>query len=176
MLKNIGTVATQSVTALGQPIDARSRLDARPGELLGVRSPVRHVGGPLAADRSRKAARSAACTTSAACFPKAGRADRCADPGRTGAAQADSKGVVAVAELNRWSGRTTRRFLNDWVLHLWPDAVHRYPNIFKWDYLFDPAGGVASQRLDAQLFVANVDPSERYTQSLPGTTEHRIRS
>ena len=68
-----------------------------------------------------------------------------------------------------------RRFLNDWVLHLWPDAVHRYPNVFKWELLVGNAGQAGARRLESQHIVANVDPSERYTQSLPGTTKYRIR-
>ena len=68
-----------------------------------------------------------------------------------------------------------RNFLNDWVFHIWHDAADRYPNTFKWHFLVDKNDGHGDTRLDAQHFVANVDPSERYTLSLPGTTEHRIR-
>jgi uncharacterized protein with NAD-binding domain and iron-sulfur cluster len=69
-----------------------------------------------------------------------------------------------------------KRFLDDWVFQLWPDAVDRYPNDFKWDRLLvDPKQRRGAARLDGQHIVANVDPSERYTQSLPGTTKYRIR-
>jgi hypothetical protein len=69
----------------------------------------------------------------------------------------------------------TRNFLNDWVFHLWHNAADRYPNTFKWKWLVDKNHKPGDERLDAQHFVANIDPSERYTLSLPGTTEHRIR-
>jgi hypothetical protein len=74
-----------------------------------------------------------------------------------------------------------KTFLNESAFQLWPDAVHRYPKAFKWELLFDPADhreGVPRRagvlRLDAQHLTANTDPSERYTQSLPGTTKYRI--
>ena len=69
-----------------------------------------------------------------------------------------------------------RQFLDDWVFQLWPFAAFRYPNGFKWELLVDPSGPSGPERLNSQHFVANVDPSERYTQSLPGTTKYRIRS
>ena len=66
-------------------------------------------------------------------------------------------------------------FLSGWIFHLWPEAVHRYPNTFKWERLVAPKRLIGADRLNAQHIVANVDPSERYTQTLPGTTKYRIR-
>jgi uncharacterized protein with NAD-binding domain and iron-sulfur cluster len=85
-----------------------------------------------------------------------------------------------IAEVRETVKENVKRFLDEWVFQLWPDAVHRYPNVFRWEYLVDPrqvqAGRPAGpERLDVQHIVANVDPSERYTQSLPGTTKFRIR-
>ncbi len=70
-----------------------------------------------------------------------------------------------------------RRFLDEWMFHLWPDrnAAYRYPNAFQWNVLVDAARASGPRRLDSQHLVANVDPSERFTQSLPGTTKYRIR-
>jgi hypothetical protein len=42
------------------------------------------------------------------------------------------------------------------------------------DRFFDPSGATGPDRLRAQYWVANVDPSERYVLSLPGTLEHRL--
>ena len=86
-----------------------------------------------------------------------------------------SKASAAQKSTNALVKENTRRFLNDWVIHLWPEAVERYPSRFKWKVLTDKRNRVGEQRLDAQHFVANIDPSERYTQSLPGTTKYRIR-
>ena len=80
--------------------------------------------------------------------------------------------LEAVKELVK---QNAKRFLNQWLFHLWPNAVDRYPNVFKWELLVDKLDQPGAQRLDAQHFVANVDPSERYTQSLPGTTKYRLR-
>jgi uncharacterized protein with NAD-binding domain and iron-sulfur cluster len=65
-------------------------------------------------------------------------------------------------------------FLDEWIFQLWPDAVRRYPNTFKWELLVAPTGLSGPERLNSQHLVANVDPSERYTQSLPGTAKYRI--
>jgi len=83
--------------------------------------------------------------------------------------------TAALKEVKAYVSENARRFLDDWVFQLWPDAVDRYPNVFKWSLLVDPHERRGAERLNAQHIVANVDPSERYTQSLPGTTKYRIR-
>jgi len=71
------------------------------------------------------------------------------------------------------------RFLERDVVHLWPNAQVA-PGEFRWDLLVDPreaadgASPAGSARFDTQFFVANVNPSDRYTLSLPGTTAYRI--
>lgn len=93
----------------------------------------------------------------------------------------------AVAVARATVTEHARRFLDDSVFQLWPLACHRYPNTFNWDVLLNPTppGSDATPAnaprpfgLDAlalQHVVANIDPSERYTQSLPGTTKYRLR-
>ncbi len=66
------------------------------------------------------------------------------------------------------------RFLRRHALHLWPGSVARYPDEFRWDLLVDPAGGEGHDRFDAQYFRANVDPSERYVLSVPGSGRSRL--
>jgi hypothetical protein len=46
---------------------------------------------------------------------------------------------------------------------------------FRWDLLVGAGDDEGPARIDSQFVVANTDPSERYTQSLPGTGRHRIR-
>ncbi len=73
------------------------------------------------------------------------------------------------------------RFLNSEIHQLWPDAV-RSRGDFRWELLMDPnekSSAVDSARtdelqFDTQHWVANVEPSERYVLSLPGTTRYRI--
>ena len=43
-----------------------------------------------------------------------------------------------------------------------------------WSRFHDPAGGVGPARLAAQYLRANIDPSERYVLSLPGTAQYRL--
>lgn len=65
-------------------------------------------------------------------------------------------------------------FLRDAIMSLWPAAVHRYPTEFRWELLVDELDRTGAERFDAQFHRANVDPSERYVLSLPGTSKHRI--
>lgn len=57
-----------------------------------------------------------------------------------------------------------------------PGAVDSYPSEFRWDLL---AGADESQvghdRLHSQYFRANCAPSERYVQTLPGTSKFRLQ-
>ena len=48
------------------------------------------------------------------------------------------------------------------------------PDSLDWALLHDPSGAAGSARLRSQYWVANIDPSERYVLSVPGTTEHRL--
>jgi uncharacterized protein with NAD-binding domain and iron-sulfur cluster len=72
------------------------------------------------------------------------------------------------------------RFLNHDIGHLWPNAV-RAPGEFRWDLLVDPnepheartAPG-AEARFASQYWTANVNPSDRYALSLPGSSAYRI--
>ena len=73
------------------------------------------------------------------------------------------------------------RFLNSDIHQLWPRAV-RSNGSFRWELLMDPCQkGMATSPAQAdemlfktQYWIANVDPSERYILSLPGTTRYRI--
>jgi len=47
---------------------------------------------------------------------------------------------------------------------------------FDWSALFDPAGGSGEARLLAQYRRVNIDPTERYVLSLPGTSRYRLRA
>jgi uncharacterized protein with NAD-binding domain and iron-sulfur cluster len=65
-------------------------------------------------------------------------------------------------------------FLNRDVRHLLPKAVA--DGDFRWDLLCGGNGGVGPSRFDSQYWTANIDPSDRYVQSLPGTDRFRLRS
>lgn len=67
-------------------------------------------------------------------------------------------------------------WLPKWIGNMWPDSVN--PNTksgFDWDLLFDATGKLRGEaRLASQFVRVNVDPSERYVLSLPGTTRFRL--
>ena len=65
-------------------------------------------------------------------------------------------------------------FLRDAAGPLWPRGVLRYPTEFRWELLVDDADGTGPARFDSQFWRANVDPSERYVLSLPGTSRYRL--
>jgi uncharacterized protein with NAD-binding domain and iron-sulfur cluster len=79
-------------------------------------------------------------------------------------------------------------FLDHEVRHLWPKAADPEGG-FRWELLVDAndqhsneaasarrgeARAPGRSRFDSQFWVANVNPTDRYTQSLPGSAEHRI--
>lgn len=69
------------------------------------------------------------------------------------------------------------RFLNHDVGWLWPRAARRRGE-FRWEVLADDGGSGPERegeaRFDSQYWNANVEPSDRYVISLPGSTQHRI--
>ena len=74
--------------------------------------------------------------------------------------------------------RNAVRFLNRDVRALWPQAV-REDGRFDWDALAAPemspgANCVGEDRFQTQFWRANVNPTDRYVQSLPGSISHRI--
>ena len=66
-------------------------------------------------------------------------------------------------------------FLRRWARHLWPASVDPATGEFRWELI--AGGGTArdAARFDSQFWRANVDPSDHYVLSLPGTGRHRIK-
>ena len=83
---------------------------------------------------------------------------------------ADPQAVVAA---------NATRFLDEHAGHFWPNAAG--PDGFAWDELVDGNGdgggsqGRGPRRLAGQYVRANVEGSQRYVQSLPGSQRHRLR-
>lgn len=65
-------------------------------------------------------------------------------------------------------------YLETDVAHLWPQA-HRVDG-FRWELLHGPDGASREERLGGQYLRVNVDPSDRYVLSLPGTSTYRLRA
>ena len=72
------------------------------------------------------------------------------------------------------------RFLNEDVAHLWPNAAQD-PKHFRWNLVVDPrelpgaaVGPADESGFTSQFWTANVNPSDRYVLSLPGSAPYRI--
>ncbi len=67
-------------------------------------------------------------------------------------------------------------FLRHDVRNIWPHAER--DGDFRWELLCDSGGDAAASeaRIDGQYLRANVDPSDRYVLSLPGTGRYRLRA
>jgi uncharacterized protein with NAD-binding domain and iron-sulfur cluster len=72
-------------------------------------------------------------------------------------------------------GAQALRFLTRDVARIWPRAVDPATGEFDWALLVPQDSEVGCARLGAQYLRANVEPSERYVLSVPGSGRHRIR-
>lgn len=66
-------------------------------------------------------------------------------------------------------------FLQEGVGHFWPGAIDQSKG-FRWDLLAGAGERNGEDRFDSQFWRANVDPSERYVLSLPGSDKYRLRT
>ncbi len=90
-------------------------------------------------------------------------------------APSDPPGAKAAADAVRQNAIS---FLENDARFLWPDAVDRDGAGFRWSLLCgntgDSGGTGAADAFDSQYWRANVDPSDRYVQSVPGSGRYRI--
>jgi uncharacterized protein with NAD-binding domain and iron-sulfur cluster len=63
-------------------------------------------------------------------------------------------------------------FLNQNISVLWPESIHQ--GTFDLDSLVSIADAEGEARFREQFFRVNIDPSERYVLSLPGSTKYRL--
>lgn len=66
-------------------------------------------------------------------------------------------------------------WLNRYTCVMWPNAVEPGGS-FDWNLLLDDQNRSGEARFDAQFWRANIDPSERYVLSVPGSTQYRLRA
>jgi uncharacterized protein with NAD-binding domain and iron-sulfur cluster len=88
--------------------------------------------------------------------------------------------VAYLQQMKELVRRNAVDFLDRDVRHLWPRAV-RSEGGFRWELLVDPAEESDrtrpredAARFASQFWTANVNPSDRYALSLPGSSAHRI--
>ena len=68
------------------------------------------------------------------------------------------------------------QFLEQHTADLWPGAVRSGSKGLRWDLLMDPRNRKGAARFNAQFWRVNVDPSERYVLTVPGSTKYRLGS
>ncbi|WP_224372698.1 FAD-dependent oxidoreductase [Hyalangium versicolor] len=68
------------------------------------------------------------------------------------------------------------RWFREWTGALWPDATRYNPTGLDWELLTAPRNAQGVVRFDSQYWRANIDPSERYVLSPPGSTAARLGS
>jgi uncharacterized protein with NAD-binding domain and iron-sulfur cluster len=164
LLGNVGSVATQAAQLWLRP-SARE---------LGWRSPKTIVSGyalPFSvwADLSHLVARER--------WPSKHEPASCAylcGPLADAATSPDGDGSVNAKQSVRGQ---LEGWLDAHAAHLWPRSVPAGENAgFDYGLLVDPGDRVGKDRLEAQYYRANVNPTDRYIQSLPGTTRYRMRT
>jgi uncharacterized protein with NAD-binding domain and iron-sulfur cluster len=84
----------------------------------------------------------------------------------------DPAGFAARAE--RVAKSTGRAWLDANIAHLWPSASGAHG--LDWAKLVDPQNRTGEARFDAQYFRANVNPSDAYVLSVPGSGKHRLEA
>lgn len=68
-------------------------------------------------------------------------------------------------------------FLKNHIGHLWPNAtLPNNPQGLNWDLLIDFQNRQGVERFNAQYWRVNIDPSERYVLSVPGSTKYRLKT
>jgi uncharacterized protein with NAD-binding domain and iron-sulfur cluster len=70
--------------------------------------------------------------------------------------------------------RNALRFMQRDLAHLWPKVVSG--SDVRWDLLAGGGDARGIARFDSQYWRANVDPSERYVLSVPGSDKYRMRT
>ena len=68
------------------------------------------------------------------------------------------------------------QWLQDNAAALWSRTAAEGGAGFDWSRLYDASGGAGAARIDAQYVRVNIDPSERYVLSVPGSSAFRLRA
>ena len=77
-------------------------------------------------------------------------------------------------ELARYREKA-KKWLELNVGHMWTRAVREGTQGLDWDLLHDSRQRTGEERLDAQFFRVNIDPTERYVASFPDTSRFRLK-
>lgn len=67
-------------------------------------------------------------------------------------------------------------FLESAISYLWPSSADQGTKQFNWQLLCPSCRDFDSTRFSSQYWRANIDPSERYTLAVAGSTQYRLRT
>lgn len=67
------------------------------------------------------------------------------------------------------------RYMSGELVDIWPAARDADTGGFRWETLVGGGDAEGAARFDSQYWTANVDPSDRYVLSLPGSDSFRLR-
>lgn len=68
-------------------------------------------------------------------------------------------------------------FLKKDIGYLWPNATtEENPQGLDWNFLIDPQNRQGEERFNAQYWRININPTERYVMSVPGSIKHRLKA
>lgn len=87
---------------------------------------------------------------------------------------ADPRDLDQPQRANAEVRANVEHFVVEHLAHLLPGT--QGPDGFRWDLLCGAGSARGPARLDSQFWRANIDPSDRYVQSLPGTDRLRLRA
>jgi hypothetical protein len=76
-------------------------------------------------------------------------------------------------QLARWKKIATEWLRNN-AYTIWAKGVGPDGKSLDWEVLHDPSNRAGDERLDAQFFKVNIDPSERYVASFTNTSIYRL--
>jgi uncharacterized protein with NAD-binding domain and iron-sulfur cluster len=69
--------------------------------------------------------------------------------------------------------KNARGWMTSWLHTLWPN-IGESEQGFRWNLIYSKRDLTGPARLDDQYWRANINPSDRYVLSLPGTLRHRM--
>jgi uncharacterized protein with NAD-binding domain and iron-sulfur cluster len=69
-----------------------------------------------------------------------------------------------------------KTWLEKYTGNLWPFATQKNGTSLDWSKLVDLNNGMGVERLDAQYFRANIDPTERYVCNAADTNQYRLKA
>lgn len=92
----------------------------------------------------------------------------------------DTAGTAAIVSSRQFlksqshAKESARRWIDAYLPMLWPAAKDQTTGGFRWDFLVAPSNESGAARLNSQYVRANINPSDHYVLSVPGSVQYRL--